>query len=763
MRYLFIAEKPSLAQEVQKCYSNHRSQIQKEVGTIDFVALAGHVCRNYMPDEYEEYDWSGRWDAISYPMIPSTWRIRPIDNSGKGKIIRKIKDSISKYDGVIVGTDSDTEGYGIYFLLETYLGMADKHAIRFVEHSLTDSEILSQLLCMTDFHKDPVHRHFTESFLIRSRTDWLYGMNATRIISNKMGVTMNIGRVKAPTIKLIYDNSMAIEQFVPRTYYHLVADYGDFKATQIGQDGKPVEYEKEEDAKRITVPLEGTVVKKDVKESCTHAPQLYDLGAIQTEAGRLYKMSPSEVLDVVQSLYEVHKVISYPRTQCRYVSQEKAKEFPAMLSKMKVFPDLGAFTSHISKTDLERVYRDKKVVNDSEVAKESHDALLPTEVTPKLDKLNENEKRICHLIYARLLAQFLPQLKEEKTKLYLQHGNELFYATGKMVVEEGWRAIYGKPQNIELPYLEKGQKTVAKKISPASRTTTPPKRYTDASIVDAMTNIANLIKDKSLRESLAESKGIGTPATRASIISEIIKAGYVDVKKNQLYITAKGKRLIESFPDNDLFNPEFTAVMDYEMKQIQRGEKDFDSVYDSVLQKLKDMCLQLEQTAVKENLSSFLCPKCRKPFHSLNWGYVCEDCGIKIPFQLGGQKLDDRMIQTILSGEKTKSMSFKKKDGSSFFAALYLDPQEGLKFDFSSGVKCPYCKNDMRHNKAGYFCDCGCKVFSTICGKTLTDGQLKKLITKHSLPEMDGFVSKAGKPFSAALVLEDKSVKLKFN
>ena len=192
-------------------------------------------------------------------------------------------------------------------------------------------------------------------------------------------------------------------------------------------------------------------------------------------------------------------------------------------------------------------------------------------------------------------------------------------------------------------------------------------------------------------------------------------------------------------------------------------EKDFDSVYDSVLQKLKDMCLQLEQTAVKENLSSFLCPKCRKPFHSLNWGYVCEDCGIKIPFQLGGQKLDDRIIQTILSGEKTKSMSFKKKDGSSFFASLYLDPQEGLKFDFSSGVKCPYCKNDMRHNKAGYFCDCGCKVFSTICGKTLTDGQLKKLITKHSLPEMDGFVSKAGKPFSAALVLEDKSVKLKFN
>lgn len=762
-RWFFIAEKPSLMREVQKCYRNHQKDIINKVGSIDFIALAGHVCGSFFPDDYKNHpEWSGKWDEIDYPIIPQQWGIKALDDKRKKETLKKIKSSVSEYDGIIVGTDSDTEGYGIYYLLEHYLKIEKKKALRFIEHSLTDKEIYEQLLCMRDYHTDPVHKHFTESFLIRIRTDWLFGMNVTRLMTNKCGVLMNTGRVKAATTKLIYDNSMAIDQFVSRTYYYLTADYGNFKASQIDKHGKYVEYATAEEVKKQSVPLNGKVLKKDVKDEYTNAPQLYDLSAIQVEAGRLYKMSPKEVLATIQSLYETHKVISYPRTQCRYVSSEKAKEFPDMLKKLLVFPELKPYVEKISVNDIKRVQADKRIVNDKEVEKESHDALLPTDKTPDLSKLSEIERQICLLIYTRLLAQFLPKLRQQKTKLFLQHGDKLFYTTGKMVIDDGWRKLYGSLKNIELPLLTEGQPVTAKEIVPDAKKTTPPKRYTDASIVDAMTNIANQIKDDALRKSLSESKGIGTSATRAQIIDEIIKAGYVDVKKKQLYITEKGKHLIESFPGIDLFKPEFSAVMDYDMKLIQRGEKDYDTVYADTLNKLRKTCEQIEQTKVSGPVSKYKCPRCHSYMKEVSWGYVCDACDIKVPFSIGGHKFTESEMNILFEGEKTKPITLKKKDGNIFSASLILTAEQGVQFDFSSGVLCPYCKNDMRHNKGGYFCDCGFKVFQTICGKSLTDGQMKRLIAKGSLPEMDGFESKAGKKFSAGLEIKEKKVNFVF-
>lgn len=762
-RWFFVAEKPSLMREVQKCYRNHQKDIINKVGSIDFIALAGHVCGSFFPDDYKNHpEWSGKWDEIDYPIIPQQWGIKALDDKRKKETLKKIKSLVSEYDGIIVGTDSDTEGYGIYYLLEHYLKIEKKKALRFIEHSLTDKEIYEQLLCMRDYHTDPVHKHFTESFLIRMRTDWLFGMNVTSLMTNKCGVLMNTGRVKAATTKLIYDNSMAIDHFVSRTYYYLTADYGNFKASQIDKHGKYVEYATADEVKKQSVPLNGKVLKKDVKDEYTNAPQLYDLSAIQVEAGRLYKMSPKEVLATIQSLYETHKVISYPRTQCRYVSSEKAKEFPDMLKKLLVFPELKPYVEKISVNDIKRVQADKRIVNDKEVEKESHDALLPTDKTPDLSKLSEIERQICLLIYTRLLAQFLPKLRQQKTKLFLQHGDKLFYTTGKMVIDEGWRKLYGSLKNIELPLLTEGQPVTAKEIVPDAKKTTPPKRYTDASIVDAMTNIANQIKDDALRKSLSESKGIGTSATRAQIIDEIIKAGYVDVKKKQLYITEKGKHLIESFPGIDLFKPEFSAVMDYDMKLIQRGEKDYDTVYADTLNKLRKTCEQIEQTKVSGPVSKYKCPRCHSYMKEVSWGYVCDACDIKVPFSIGGHKFTESEMNILFEGEKTKPITLKKKDGNSFSASLILTAEQGVQFDFSSGVLCPYCKNDMRHNKGGYFCDCGFKVFQTICGKSLTDGQMKRLISKGSLPEMDGFESKAGKKFSAGLEIKEKKVNFVF-
>ena len=416
MKYLFIAEKPSLMRDVQACYKNHKKEVEEKVGEIDFMALSGHVCTNFMPTDYEE--WKDKsWKAILYPMIPNPWQIKPIADKRKQNTIAEIGRRVPQYDGIIVGTDSDVEGYGIYWLLEQYLALNEKPALRFIEHSLTDAEILKSLLTMTDYHQNPTHVHFVQSFLIRSRADWLFGMNASRMLTNKRGSLIKAGRVKSPTIKLVYDNSMAIENFANRKYYALEAEYACpgaeivektvsaegvgtstaaaidersvFKAVLQGEDG---DAQFENPKLFAEYALEGIVVSRETKRSSSHAPKLFDLAALQAEAGSKYKFKPDQTLEIVQRLYEKHKVISYPRTQCRYVSTEKAKEFPAMLENLSVFEDLKSIANGIDPDVFEKILKDKAVVNDTEVAKESHDALLPTLKRPDLPRMSREEQ-----------------------------------------------------------------------------------------------------------------------------------------------------------------------------------------------------------------------------------------------------------------------------------------------------------------------------------------------------------------------------------
>ena len=235
-KYLFIAEKPSLMRAVRDVYKKHITDVKKKVGEIEFVALSGHVCRLLLPNEYTV--WDAKWKDIDLPMIPSSWKIGAI--SDKKKTIDEIKKKIkeNKYDGIIVGTDADTEGNGIYYLLEQYLKLEKMKALRFFEQDQTDKAILTSLLNMTDYHKAPRDVNMTNSFLIRSHMDWLIGMNFSVGFTVKSEFLMKVGRVKAPTLKLVYDNSKAIDEFVPHSDYELQADYKEgFTGTYI-VDGK---------------------------------------------------------------------------------------------------------------------------------------------------------------------------------------------------------------------------------------------------------------------------------------------------------------------------------------------------------------------------------------------------------------------------------------------------------------------------------------------------------------------------------------------
>ena len=765
MRYLFIAEKPSLMRTVRSCYNNHKTEVISRVGEIDFVAMAGHLCTNFMPDDYEDAPWSGlHWDEVTYPMVPQQWGIKPIDNPQSKKLLHEISQKASSYEGFIVGTDSDMEGYGIYFLLENFLQLTGKKALRFMERSLTDKEILESLLSMTDFHSDPVHIAFTQSFLLRSRADWLFGMNLSRIMSVRLGSPMNIGRVKAPTMKLVYDNSMAIDHFTPEYYYIVNADYEEgFVSTMLNPDDGSVMRFPSPDAVP-DVPRDGKVQQVEAKTTSTHAPQLYDLGALQAEAASQLHLSPTETLDIVQSLYEKHKCLSYPRTQCRYVSTEKAKEFAQFIEQAKVFPELSQAADSIG--DISFIFSDKKVVNDAEVAKESHDALLPTTIAPNLDTMTANERAVCLMVYTRMLAQFLPKLQERVTQVMIHHGQYPFLAKGKSIIELGWRILYGGEKEKYIPELTEGMTVSAKSISPVRKVTTPPKRLTQATLLRAMITIASKIKDPALRKSLAESKGIGTAATRAAIISELISKGYVEDKKKGLFITQKGKTYVENLEGVDILSPVFAATLDLQIKKIQRQEMDFTAGYQNMLYDLQRLCKQVEEKPLKKILSQYVCPCCGQPLSKERYSYDCT-CGFSIPSYLCGIRFSEKEIKDMLQGKTSGKHDFTKKDGSSFQAAVQINLKE-KKVRFVNpderSVVCPICHANARMTEHGIFCDsCGLKLFRNIAKKRLSDRDLMSLVKKKKTGEIEGFTSKKGTPFSACLILgDDKQIHFSF-
>ena len=729
-KYLLIAEKPSLMRDIKSCYDKHKADVVKKIGAeIDFIALSGHVCTNYMPNDY--FEWKDKkWKDITYPMVPNPWKIKAISDKNRLSTIEKIKNSLNSYDGIICATDSDTEGYGIYYLLETYLGI-NKPTLRFMEHSLTDKEILKSLLSMTDFHKDAQHVKTTQSFLLRSHADWLFGMNASRVMTNRAGRLFKIGRVKSPTIKLVYDNSVSIENFTAKTYYALIAEYDGFKATLL--DGK--EDARFDDKSKIpSFPLTGEVIEVKSEKAYRNPPKLFDLAAVQAEAGSRYKYKPDRTLEIIQSLYMNHKVISYPRTQCRYISSEKAKELPQLLEALKAFSDLEPLVNAVTQEDYRRVSTDKNVVNDSEVNKESHDALLPTTNKPDLSKMTEDEKVICHLIFSRLLMQFLGKEEGEKTSINIQHGSGIFKAEGKVVKKKGWTILHKEQKDVILPGFVKGDKITAKEIKPDERKTKAPSRLTQATLINAMRNIASQIKDPELKKSLAESQGIGTPATRAAIIKDIIDTGYVSDKKDGLYITDEGRAYIESIKELDIISPLFAAEMDTSIKKIQRGEVLYKDAEEEVLKKLTEMVKQIEGLTVtlpadEGEIEGVTCPKCGGKIVGSRYAYECEkNCGFKAGKTILGYKLSPDDLKSLIEQGRTNIHQFVNKNKKRFSAYLVFDENKNIVFEFPTAT-CPFCKSDINFNSYGAFCEkCGLKIFKKQRGIYLSEEDLLTLL-----------------------------------
>ena len=751
---------------VKSAYNNS----DKPLGDIDFFALAGHICRLCEPKEYEK--WNGKWEDRELPMVPSTFKVQ----ASNTKKVRDLKEKLKtgNYDAIIVGTDSDVEGNGIYDFIEQYLGLQNKKAYRFFESDMTPAGIMRSIRNLTDYHTNQRDVGMTEAFRIRSRFDWLVGFNMSVAYTLKCDFLMKVGRVKAPTLKLVYDNCKAIDSFTAKTSYQpgIRTESPEVEALMVDEEGKAVSFQTDKEASDVFRKLSGvaTVEEFSKTKKKTNPDQLYKLTDIQYEAGKKYGYTPEKTLELIQSLYE-KKLISYPRTDGRYVSTEKAKDFPRILKAVLAVPEFSGYS--VSNEDIRRTQGDSRYVNDKEVQKSSHDALIPTGETAELNKISKDERNICMMIFSRFLAIFLPPLVEEKSKAVLSDNGNFFACTGSKVIDPGYSVLFSQKKEAPLPELKKGQKLREKETFLHEIVAKPPERYTQASLIKAMENVQKNINDETLKAAMKRASGIGQPSSRASIISELVSTGYVeDVTKGKgkgLHITDKGIKYIENLKGSSIISPELTAQWEIYMDDIRKGEATFDEVYGKVLDYVKEAVKEAESMKRNDEVKVGICPKCGGSMISGSRSFKCDNypkCFYTIYKTIAGRTLSNKEGMELLTNGKTGKLDgFRRKDGSMFSASLVLDAEGKVGFASNqeeTGYKCPKCGKPLIKMTYAYRCkdnECGFKLWSSPGGKTLTESQIKTLLEGGKTEIIRGFKTKDGKKFDAILGLENGALK----
>lgn len=714
-KYLLIAEKPSAAREYQTVYNKHKAAIDKKIGgEIEFTALHGHLARNAEPKEYEG-KWDKKWAKLyeeDLPMIPDTWQIKPMDSKG----LKDLKARIKEVDAIIVATDADVEGYGIYYMIMEYLGLRKYETLRFYETSLTEKDILQSFNTMEDLFTTPRHKNALNAFLFRSRWDWTIGMNLTTAFSVRFGELIKFGSVKAPTLKIIYDNCNAIDNFKPVTTYGIKSQHTDgFESTLLNEDdNKDRSFAKKEDADAFAAALnmEAIVKSFEKKTSMTKAPKLYSLSDLQIDAAKApYGYTPDQTLATAQKLYEERKILTYPRTSGNYLASGKIGDLPNVINSIKDIPDIKKFVLGVTTADYTRVASDKNIINDKEVAKASHDALIPTGEKVDWDALTKPEQDIFLLVCKRLLAHFMPMFAEEKTTLMLENNGSNFKANGRRTIENGFNDLYGKTtKDVIIPDYNKGDKVKIDANIVYEKVSTPPARYTTGTIIKAMKNIASEISDPELKKRMRESEGIGTEATRANILKDLQTSGYISTSKNAIYITDAGRRYIENIRtekedgtfDYGIADPVQVAYWSAQNKEIQLGEKNVKDVLDDFYVYLNRKIDELKasgdpikraygQSAEVDSLPP--CPLCGGKVASGKFGYYCSTykesgCKLSIPNEMASKKLSDGQKRGLLEGKHMKCKGFKSKAGKAFEAEIFLNKETGkVEFNFDNTKK----------------------------------------------------------------------------
>ena len=806
-KYLLIAEKPSLMREVQTVYNKIQLSSNPLPYDIDFTCFAGHTMGLCEPNEYKSNpEWADRWNWAQLPMIPQNWQYKV--SADKKSLFNNILNKLitGSYDGIICSTDPDREGQSIYWSWYYYVCNTSDYkqaygkplpVKRFWSNDLTEAAIEKSLrnLRYSGDGLRPDLDNLTAASLVRAKFDWLVGMNMTRAASIKMNSTVRTGRVKTPTLAIVVKRELEIRNFKPVTTFELVSNYKEGFAGVLFDEEGNVSFATKDGADKILKELGNQAIVDSVTKTKakTAPPTLYKLSDLQIDASKMFGYGADKTLELVQSLYE-KKILSYPRTDNRCISSALAKDFHKLLASVACVPELEGYAKAAigDKTLLAKVAKDKKYVDDAKLAESGHYAIVPTTVHPNLNSLSADEKNILITVYKRFLSIFLPPLIEEKTVVITNNNGYTFKTNGKVLVDKGFMILYSNQfTDTNLPALKKGQKVNVKDFEMKSKTSTAPPRYSDGTLINVMDNPVKFLEDESLKTIMKEKHGIGTEATRAGIISELVKNGYIEKKGKgkveYIYATDMGISIIQNLMGMDITSVDMTGVWEEKLQKIELGTMSPDDFEREMIAFVSKSITDIKEANMGQVFSSDKfpivghCPKCGGAVHEGKNSYFCanykKSCEFVASNKILGTKISATEMKKVLAGKKSKEYEFTKSDGKTFKASLALDQNNNVGFVFgdkpaSSSAKpatdmvCPVCGKPIKDTGKYYLCTdyknpCTFLVGHEFNGATITADDLKKLLAGETLTKE--FTWRSGKKSTNKLVLENNRLKVIFD
>ena len=655
---VILAEKPSVAKTIASFLKANTRRDGYFEGNGYIVTYAfGHLVSLYDMKDYDKEKYSGSWKMANFPFIPADKFKFKVDDS-KQKQFNIIKELLNRDDVeyVINATDNDREGELIAFLI-FLLAKNKKPVKRILVNEWTPQDITRGLENLKD---EEDMRNLQAAGYTRLITDWLIGINFTSVATLKYGngKLLNIGRVILPTVKLVYDRDMEIKNFVPKTYFEIEGNFKCANGTYKGKliKGKETKFDTEEEAMAVIDSItskNGVISSKKVTKSKEYAPKLFSLTSLQGYITSKYSHFTSDkVLNVCQSLYEGKGkggYITYPRTDSVYLEESLTDKASQTLNRLK---------QNLPYEDKIKFAKTKRVFDSSKV--DSHSAIIPTYIVP--NSLTPDEQIVYQAIKDRFIANFMPPAEYENTEIKTDVDDSVFLTKGKVLKVKGYLEVYNKEQkNDLLPSMEKGENVEVLEILPLKKQTTPPKSYTEDTLLKAMKNCGKNVDDEDL---VLAGYSIGTSATRGDVLKKIAQVGYVNKKGKSYYITDLGINLVEIFPVKDLFDVDYTGKLEKSLSDIQKGQFS-----------RKEYLLNIMNFIVKNvNLIKYDSPK-----------KINTDAYVYDP------KTKKALSKSQLEAKATKAAKASSKKSSS-------------KTDNTSLGKCPVCGSDVVETEKGFLC-----------------------------------------------------------
>jgi len=804
---LIIAEKPSVARDVARVLGKFKHE--KDYSENDQYVISsavGHLVEMVPPEGVEVK--RGKWNLENLPVLPDHFDLAPIEkNKSRLQVLKRL---IKRPDvtEIINACDAGREGELIFRNTLRWTG-AKKPTRRLWLQSMTPEAIREGF---AHLRSEREMQPLADAALSRAESDWLVGINATRALTSfnsRVGGFQKTaaGRVQTPTLAILAGREEKIRSFKPRPYFEVHGEFqvqaGDYRGRWFDEnfkkdgdeDARAERIWTQERAAEIEAKCAGKtgVITEEKKPTTQTSPLLYDLTTLQREANSRLGLSARRTLQLAQALYEKHKVLTYPRTDSRYLPEDN---LPQVRKVMSTFED-RALAAHAEKAlRSDWVKPVKRVFNNAKVS--DHHAIIPTGAST--GHLDEIERKIFDMVARRTIAVFYPAAEFEVTTRITRVEGEPFKTEGKVIVDPGWLAVYGKEAATEdeaaIVPVSPGDSAKVLKIEIKENVTKPPTRFTEATLLSAMEGAGKLVEDEELREAMRE-RGLGTPATRAQIIEGLIADGYVERKGRELIVSAKGLSLItllRNLHTDVLSTPELTGEWEFRLKQMANGKLDRQHFMQDIRGLTRDIVEKVRNFRGESIEGQYAtidakCPNCSGgPIQEDYKTFRCKNCDWLMWKTMASRQFQPEEVSELLTKGRVGPLGgFRSRMGRRFNAAVKLGEDFKPEFDFGEGGNgapekidvsrhaslgiCPVCKEGQVFEiENTYICEraaavpkkCSFRLSKTILHRAIPKEQVQKLMATGKTDLLPRFISKRGRPFSAHLKLERGKVGFEF-